>query len=107
MLNLLRYVRNGPWPVTRDEHYFWPLPWSRSHLDFRQNVTNLPEMPAGQTPHAVTFIQNGESPHNAVPVQHLRSLTFGADRVISRSFPYAWPPRSCDPTPYDFWLWRF
>ncbi|GBO00306.1 hypothetical protein AVEN_162745-1, partial [Araneus ventricosus] len=30
------------WAVARDEHYSGPLPWSRSCLDFRQNVANTP-----------------------------------------------------------------
>ncbi|GBM68932.1 hypothetical protein AVEN_207185-1 [Araneus ventricosus] len=32
---------------------------------------------------------------------------FGDDRVIPRSFPTAWPPRSPDLGPCDFWLWGF
>ncbi|GBN36113.1 hypothetical protein AVEN_155854-1 [Araneus ventricosus] len=30
------------WTVARDEHNFGPLPWSRTCLDFRQNVVNTP-----------------------------------------------------------------
>ena len=27
------------------------------------------------------------------------------DRIISRRTDYAWPPRSCDLTPLDYYLW--
>ncbi|GFV32619.1 uncharacterized protein TNCV_441111 [Trichonephila clavipes] len=33
--------------------------------------------------------------------------TFTNDRVISRAFPTAWPPRSPDLNPCDFWLWGY
>ncbi|GFU70731.1 DUF4817 domain-containing protein [Trichonephila clavipes] len=32
--------------------------------------------------------------------------TFG-DRLISRSGPVNWPPRSCDLTPLDYFLWSY
>ncbi|GBN19082.1 hypothetical protein AVEN_23803-1 [Araneus ventricosus] len=45
---------------------------------------------------------DGASPHIARPVQALLHAHFGNDRVISRSFPIAWPPRSPDLNPCDF-----
>ena len=45
------------------------------------------------------------------PLDHLKRRTidllkgkFG-ERVISRNGPVEWPPRSCDLTPLDFFLW--
>ena len=30
-----------------------------------------------------------------------------SDRVISRNGDYNWPPRSCDLTPQEFFLWGY
>ncbi|GFS99405.1 uncharacterized protein TNCV_1602071 [Trichonephila clavipes] len=35
-----------------------------------------------------------------------RTYTFG-DRLISRFGPVKWPPRSCDLTPLDYFLWGY
>ncbi|GFX44181.1 uncharacterized protein TNCV_4119771 [Trichonephila clavipes] len=37
---------------------------------------------------------------------HLLKDTFG-DRLISRCGPVNWPPRSCDLTPLDYFLWDY
>ncbi|GBM70914.1 hypothetical protein AVEN_97453-1 [Araneus ventricosus] len=50
------------------------------------------------------FMQDSASPHNAISVKQLLNLNFGNDRIISRHFPTAWPPRSPDLNPCDFWL---
>ncbi|GFW96553.1 transposable element tc3 transposase [Trichonephila clavipes] len=50
-------------------------------------------------------IQDGAPSHITKPVKILLRDTFGADRVISRGFENAWPPRSPDLNPYDFYLW--
>ncbi|GBN37205.1 hypothetical protein AVEN_110884-1 [Araneus ventricosus] len=52
-------------------------------------------------------MQVGAPPHIARAVQALLLDHFVDDRVISRIFPIAWPPRSLDLNPCDFWLWRF
>ncbi|GFY31889.1 uncharacterized protein TNCV_2620261 [Trichonephila clavipes] len=36
-----------------------------------------------------------------------RDGSFGDDRVLSRHFPHAWPPRSPDLSPCDYWLWGY
>ncbi|GBM36093.1 hypothetical protein AVEN_179092-1 [Araneus ventricosus] len=53
------------------------------------------------------FIQDGAPPHIATPVKQLLNLHFGNDRIISHHFPTAWPPRSPDLNPCDFWLWGY
>ncbi|GBM38221.1 hypothetical protein AVEN_8282-1 [Araneus ventricosus] len=53
------------------------------------------------------FMQDGTPPHIATPVKQLLNLHFGNDRIISRHFPTAWPPRSPDLNPCDFWLWGY
>ncbi|GBO39648.1 hypothetical protein AVEN_204140-1 [Araneus ventricosus] len=45
--------------------------------------------------------------HIATPVKQLLNLHFGNDRIISRHFPTAWPPRSPDLNPCNFWLWGY
>ncbi|GBM90324.1 hypothetical protein AVEN_116314-1 [Araneus ventricosus] len=40
----------------------------------------------------------------ATPVKQLLNLHFVNDRIISRHFKTAWPPRSPDLNPCDFWL---
>ncbi|GBL93848.1 hypothetical protein AVEN_153614-1 [Araneus ventricosus] len=54
-----------------------------------------------------TVFKDGASPHIAGPVQALLRAHSGDVRVISRSFLTAWPPRSPDLNPCDFWLWGF
>ncbi|GBO19947.1 hypothetical protein AVEN_10826-1 [Araneus ventricosus] len=49
-------------------------------------------------------MQDGAPPHIATPVKQLLNLHFGNGRIISRRFPTAWPPRSPDLNPCDFWL---
>lgn len=51
------------------------------------------------------FMQDGAPPHIAKEVKKLLRDTFGADRLISRGFDNAWPPRSPDLNPCDFYLW--
>lgn len=53
------------------------------------------------------FMQDGAPPHILRGVQQVLRATFTDARVISRCFPTAWPPRSPDLTPCDFWLWGF
>ncbi|GFT32251.1 uncharacterized protein TNCV_1035141 [Trichonephila clavipes] len=43
--------------------------------------------------------------HYTVPSPNAR-YTFG-DRLISRFGPVNWPPRSCDLTPFDYFLWGY
>ncbi|KFM72033.1 hypothetical protein X975_15411, partial [Stegodyphus mimosarum] len=53
------------------------------------------------------FMQNGAPPHIVVWVQQMLRQKFTTERIISRYFPTAWPPRSPDLTPCDFWLWGY
>ncbi|GFV30904.1 putative DD41D transposase [Trichonephila clavipes] len=50
------------------------------------------------------FQQNGATCHTARTTIDLLKDTFG-DRLISRFGPVNWPPRSCDLTPLDYFLW--
>ncbi|GFX28333.1 uncharacterized protein TNCV_596461 [Trichonephila clavipes] len=51
------------------------------------------------------FEQDGATCHTRVTIDLLKD-TFG-DRLISRFGPVNWPPRSCDLTPLDYFLWCY
>ncbi|GFX97948.1 uncharacterized protein TNCV_4905991 [Trichonephila clavipes] len=50
--------------------------------------------------------QDGATCHTARATIDLLKDTFG-DRLISRYGPVNWPPRSCDLTPLDYFLWCY
>ncbi|GFV25801.1 transposase [Trichonephila clavipes] len=52
------------------------------------------------------FQQDGAICHTARATIDLLKDTFG-DRLISRFGPVNWPPRSCDLTPLDYFLWGY
>ncbi|GFV13768.1 uncharacterized protein TNCV_3957831 [Trichonephila clavipes] len=52
------------------------------------------------------FQQDGTTCHTARATIDLLKDTFG-DRLISRFGPVNWPPRSCDLTPLDYFLWAY
>ncbi|GFW00881.1 putative transposable element [Trichonephila clavipes] len=52
------------------------------------------------------FQQDGATCHTACATFDLLKDTFG-DRLISRLGPVNWPPRSCDLTPLDYFLWSY
>ncbi|GFV01257.1 transposable element Tcb1 transposase [Trichonephila clavipes] len=52
------------------------------------------------------FQQDGATCHTARTTIDLLKDTFG-DRLISRFGPVNWPPRSCDLTPLDCFLWGY
>ncbi|GFV56999.1 putative DD41D transposase [Trichonephila clavipes] len=52
------------------------------------------------------FQQDGATSHTARATIDLLKDTFG-DRLISRFGPVNWPPRSCDLTPLDYFLWGY
>ncbi|GFT81817.1 transposable element Tc3 transposase [Trichonephila clavipes] len=52
------------------------------------------------------FQQDGATCHTARATIDLLKDTLG-DRLISRFGPVNWPPRSCDLTPLDYFLWGY
>ncbi|GFT04848.1 uncharacterized protein TNCV_2849831 [Trichonephila clavipes] len=52
------------------------------------------------------FQQDGATCHTARATIDLLKDTLG-DRIISRFGPVNWPPRSCDLTPLDYFLWGY
>ncbi|GFY34105.1 uncharacterized protein TNCV_4983081 [Trichonephila clavipes] len=74
---------------------------------YRAMITNffIPEL----NNHGVQelwFQQDGATCHTARATIDLLKDTFG-DRLISRFGPVNWPPRSCDLTPLDYFLWGY
>ncbi|GFT88511.1 DUF4817 domain-containing protein [Trichonephila clavipes] len=57
-------------------------------------------------PQELWFQQDGATCHTARAKIDLLKDTFG-DRLISRFGPVNWPPRSCDLTPLDYFLWGY
>ncbi|GFW83420.1 DUF4817 domain-containing protein [Trichonephila clavipes] len=57
-------------------------------------------------PQELWFQRDGATCHTARATIDLSKDTFG-DRLISRFGPVNWPPRSCDLTPLDYFLWVY
>ncbi|GFV90931.1 uncharacterized protein TNCV_3616931 [Trichonephila clavipes] len=75
---------------------------------YRAVITNffIPEL-NNQDVQELWFQQDGGATcHTARATIDLLKDTLG-DRLISRFGPVNWPPRSCDLTPLDYFLWRY
>ncbi|GFW96352.1 transposable element Tc3 transposase [Trichonephila clavipes] len=70
-------------------------------------ITNffIPEL-NNQDVQELWFQQDAATCHTARATIDLLKGTFG-DRLISRFGPVNWPPRSCDLTPLDYFLWGY
>ncbi|GFW31484.1 putative transposable element [Trichonephila clavipes] len=74
---------------------------------YRVMITNffIPEL-NNHDVQELWFQQDGATCHTARATIDLLKDTFG-DRLISRFGPVNWPPRSCDLTPLDYFLWGY
>ncbi|GFX25656.1 transposable element Tc3 transposase [Trichonephila clavipes] len=74
---------------------------------YRAMITNffIPEL-NNHDAQELWFQQDGATCHTARATINLLKDTFG-DRLISRFGPVNWPPRSCDLTPLDYFLWGY
>ncbi|GFW24461.1 putative DD41D transposase [Trichonephila clavipes] len=74
---------------------------------YRAMITNffIPEL-NNHDVQELWFQQDGATCHTAHATIDLLKDTFG-DRLISRFGPVNWPPRSCDLTPLDYFLWGY
>ncbi|GFW45209.1 putative LOC100569746 [Trichonephila clavipes] len=70
-------------------------------------ITNffIPEL-NNQDVQELGFQQDGATCHTARATIDLLKDTLG-DRLILRLGPVNWPPRSCDLTPLDYFLWGY
>ncbi|GFX79462.1 putative transposable element [Trichonephila clavipes] len=74
---------------------------------YRAMITNffIPEL-NNHDVQELWFQQDGATCHIARAAIYSLKDTFG-DRLISRFGPVNWPPRSCDLTPLDYFLWDY
>ncbi|GFW15694.1 putative LOC100569746 [Trichonephila clavipes] len=76
---------------------------SAKTLSSSRGFTKAPSSSRGSE---LWFQQHGATCHTARATIDLLKDTFG-DRLISRVGPVNWPPRSCDLTPLDYFLWGY
>ncbi|GFV57272.1 DUF4817 domain-containing protein [Trichonephila clavipes] len=93
----------GPYFFKNDEGHNVPVNGDR----YRAMITNflIPEL-NNHDVQELWFQQDGATCHTARATIDLLKDTFG-DRLISRFGPVNWPPRSCDLTPLDYFLWSY
>ncbi|GFX75035.1 putative transposable element [Trichonephila clavipes] len=74
---------------------------------YRSMITNffIPEL-NNHDVQVLWFQQDGATCHTARATIDLLKDTFG-DHLISRFGPVNWPPRSCNLTPLDYFLWGY
>ncbi|GFY01171.1 DUF4817 domain-containing protein [Trichonephila clavipes] len=93
----------GPYFFKNDEGHNVTVNGDR----YRAMITNffIPEL-NNHDIQELWFQQDGATCHTARATIDLLKDTFG-DRLISRFGPVNWPPRSCDLTPLDYFLWGY
>ncbi|GFU60141.1 transposable element Tcb2 transposase [Trichonephila clavipes] len=93
---------NGPYFFKNDDHNV-----TVNGDRYRALITNffIPEL-NNQDVQELWFQQDGATCHTARATIDLLKNTFG-DRLISRFGPVNWPPRSCDLTPLDYFMWGY
>ncbi|GFW00135.1 DUF4817 domain-containing protein [Trichonephila clavipes] len=93
----------GPYFFKNDEGHNVTVNGDR----YRAMITNffIPEL-NNHDVQKLWFQQDGATCHTARATIDLLKDTFG-DRLISRFGPVNWPPRSCDLTPLDYFLWGY
>ncbi|GFV38948.1 DUF4817 domain-containing protein [Trichonephila clavipes] len=93
----------GPYFFKNDEGHNVTVNGDR----YRAMITNffIPELNNHHV-QELWFQQDGATCHTARATIDLLKDTFG-DRLISRFGPVNWPPRSCDLTPLDYFLWGY
>ncbi|GFU79913.1 uncharacterized protein TNCV_577931 [Trichonephila clavipes] len=93
----------GPYFFKNDEGHNVTVNGDR----YRAMITNffIPEL-NNHDVQELWFQQDGATCHTARATDDLLKDTFG-DRLISRFGPVNWPPRSCDLTLLDYFLWGY
>ena len=66
--------------------------------------TYIPQLDEDDQEGCIHFQQDGATPHYLGEVREYLNTRFPG-RWIGREAPIAWPPRSPDLTPMDFFLW--
>ena len=78
-----------------------PTATARTYLDMLELYV-VPQLPAG-----TIYQQDGAPPHYALEVRKFLNDNFPGQWIGRGSETIAWPPRSPDLTPLDFFLWGF
>ncbi|GFU41512.1 uncharacterized protein TNCV_2792431 [Trichonephila clavipes] len=93
----------GPYFFKNDEGHNVTVNCDR----YRAMITNffIPEL-NNHDVQELWFQQDGATCHTVRATIDLLKDTFG-DRLFSRFGPVNWPPRSCDLTPLDYFLWGY
>ncbi|GFW78530.1 uncharacterized protein TNCV_5110711 [Trichonephila clavipes] len=93
----------GPYFFKNDEGHDVTVNGDR----YQATITNffIPEL-NNHDVQELWFQEDGATCHTARATIDLLKDTFG-DRLISRFRPVNWPPRSCDLTPLDYFLWGY
>src|SRR6185437_2986980 len=68
-------------------------------------IPALRNLPGDQMEHLI-YQQDGAPPHIYRPVKQALQESF-ENRIISRHFENAWPARSPDLNPLDYWFWGY
>ncbi|GFS87703.1 uncharacterized protein TNCV_2942791 [Trichonephila clavipes] len=87
----------------RDSGFVTATVTGERYADMLQNRI-IPSLADKHLLERTIFMQDGAPPHIARRVKDLLRRSFGDDRVLSRHFHHAWPPRSPDLSPCDYWL---
>ncbi|GFW42081.1 uncharacterized protein TNCV_1905391 [Trichonephila clavipes] len=90
----------------RDSGFVTATVTGERYTDMLQNRI-IPSLADKHLLERTIFMQDGAPPHIARRVKDLLRKSFGDDRVLSRHFHHAWPPRSPDLSPCDYWLWGY
>ncbi|GFW89292.1 uncharacterized protein TNCV_4934601 [Trichonephila clavipes] len=90
----------------RDSDFVTATVTGERYADMLQNHI-IPSLVDKHLLERTIFMQDGAPPYIARRVKDLLRRSFGDDRVLSRHFHHAWPPRSPDLSPCDYWLWGY
>ncbi|GFW99641.1 uncharacterized protein TNCV_3418741 [Trichonephila clavipes] len=90
----------------RDSGFVTATVTDERYADMLQNRI-IPSLADKHLLESTIFMQDGAPPHIARRVKNLLRRSFGDDRVLNRHFHHAWPPRSPDLSPCDYWLWGY
>ncbi|GFV73019.1 transposable element Tc3 transposase [Trichonephila clavipes] len=98
----------SPSDSTKYVRVIWPfaLTEMRSAMENEKLNNLMPLSAQNDITLELWFQQDGATCHTARATIDLLKDTFG-DRLISRFGPVNWPPRSCDLTPLDYFLWGY
>ncbi|GFW44579.1 uncharacterized protein TNCV_4481251 [Trichonephila clavipes] len=103
MTKCFRLQNTTPWRAT--DHMIWDKYFLEKEKNESHDYYFIPEL-NNHDVQELWFQQDGATCHTDRATIDLLKDTLG-DRLISRFGPVNWPPRSCDLTPLDYFLWGY